>query len=1520
MVAQKEAADKPTAKRQDAPAAPDAVVAPIIATENMPPPPPTPPPPPQPTRSRSFPLGSGVQDGSDRFVALGIVVDEAHILLCECNRTKLGDRYVDVIPHTEAKSFCKDEQIGVVIRHSADRFHIDDIKHIPSNYKTRECANLEPCPFQQKCDCWFWHSNDAFELKHCRRSFEDDFSVFQFRARDKNVKTTTDIHKDDGSYSVCFPSNQLSLTGWRIFIKNLANEASRTGAVVMTGRILLLKSQSRPGLLLDLPSRGASETALYAFLDNDVIDVSGNLSKLKVGDRVRFHSIDFQYQDNGVIVYYRHAVNLELLPRAPSSLQVHRGVESLTAPAASVPPSMDEALPCRPGEQTTPGLHDAGIEYGVLAADIAADNMAAHIAAEANAPGAPASGTAVRSESFSTSSSSSQSSDALKRLEKAKQDIAPELLKRLEKAIQDIEAGNFEIAQQTVEGILPLFNSQRWRSLSCDELIEWFASESDFKTFKNDSEKKKFLDHLRKDDVNGEKLLLQFDNFDKTYLQARSYRLSEIVTNLLNGCGFGIVMRKELIKRHKVVDSQRTFRVGSITYDVDRSLGEGKSAEVFHGEWEAMDGEPKEAAIKKITKIDSDGRSQNQIIQNEFKALSQLTNCPNVVYYYDHHEWITSEGSVIVFIAMEKCDFNLRKCIADNFSELAGTDTMLGRLKNLILPICEGLKALHTFEGHNFPHGILHRDIKPENILVKKRPDGSFVVKLCDMGFALRASTNDNDLTSEMGKSSVGRDGGVGFGTKSYMDADVLEVLARISADATAKQDPIRFAKKSDVFSLGCVMYEILTTQSRGEPPACGGRHPFEPRESDIQSAKVESRAMVASRVDSRMADIKLNILKGKSTVSRSDIFGEGRSTFLADSLFELICCPDEDRSSMLHHDKDKRPSVEEVVSRIEQHPAMSTGQMRWSLVDDILKDCGAALRPIIAEMSEKLLCVVQKEVGGATCCKGSSVHEEIRKAHELPHWQKGTNRLCYPSKAVGKEGKYSWEIIAQRDYKKRLEAMKREKRLPYEDVGYEETLKLLHEYDKQHECICGIVAKKLQSFHKGGGPAYSNCNMLQWLSNGWELMKAFTESLGHMTCKCHTPDNMDTTTLLNLFKFCTFIKDECASERSISKEEYDAAFVSADCLADKVKSIRNGIGHSVVQDYDLEDFESDVNSILALLECHVVKYLCPQDALDATVKRIRKKSYLTGAAGASSSAATVEGIDDSTNAFAPEDTESFIRAEPPRCATPPPSPGPRGSSSGAATSGAPPPTSEWKAESGSVRDQADPAELMTDAVGTPASPERSPATMATNVRKLLLARGPCIPGTDFKKRFRDYHGFELDLGSGRLLDVLRLCANQGVCVLEMRPMPNGPNLLFVHAIGTAGEEPRAPPPQLDEIPRPPPPQPDRRAVQGQIPSQAPAPAPQPPLWVNGTVIKWNSDQGWGFIQPDVMMPEDGGRDVYCHCTHINDGDALNMGSRVRFVRVWNANKGNMEARQVTGGYYGGYGGGKGGYGERASV
>ena len=82
-------------------------------------------------------------------------------------------------------------------------------------------------------------------------------------------------------------------------------------------------------------------------------------------------------------------------------------------------------------------------------------------------------------------------------------------------------------------------------------------------------------------------------------------------------------------------------------------------------------------------------------------------------------------------------------------------------------------------------------------------------------------------------------------------------------------------------------------------------------------------------------------------------------------------------------------------------------------------------------------------------------------------------------------------------------------------------------------------------------------------------------------------------------------------------------------------------------------------------------------------------------------------------------------------------------------------------------------------------------------------------------------------------------------------------------------------------------------------------------------------------------MPDDGGDDLICAARHIIDGNALQEGAKVCFVRAQKPD-GKYEARQVTGGYNsdgggkggggkgGGKGGGGGGYigggrGERAS-
>ncbi len=87
-------------------------------------------------------------------------------------------------------------------------------------------------------------------------------------------------------------------------------------------------------------------------------------------------------------------------------------------------------------------------------------------------------------------------------------------------------------------------------------------------------------------------------------------------------------------------------------------------------------------------------------------------------------------------------------------------------------------------------HGVIHRDIKPENILLH---DGSALV--ADFGIALAASTAGTRMTET----------GMSLGTPHYMSPEQAMGEREITA-------------RSDVYALGCVLYEMLT----GDPPFTG--------------------------------------------------------------------------------------------------------------------------------------------------------------------------------------------------------------------------------------------------------------------------------------------------------------------------------------------------------------------------------------------------------------------------------------------------------------------------------------------------------------------------------------------------------------------------------------------------------------------------------------------------------------------------------------------------------------------------
>ena len=90
---------------------------------------------------------------------------------------------------------------------------------------------------------------------------------------------------------------------------------------------------------------------------------------------------------------------------------------------------------------------------------------------------------------------------------------------------------------------------------------------------------------------------------------------------------------------------------------------------------------------------------------------------------------------------------------------------------------------------------------------------------------------------------------------------------------------------------------------------------------------------------------------------------------------------------------------------------------------------------------------------------------------------------------------------------------------------------------------------------------------------------------------------------------------------------------------------------------------------------------------------------------------------------------------------------------------------------------------------------------------------------------------------------------------------------------------------------------------------------PPPPGKLQGTVSRWTA-KGYGFITPD-----EGGDDLFCHFSKIEDGNALQPGTRVHFVKWFDEAKGTHRAVEVVGGFqeargfYGGGGGGGGRFG-----
>lgn len=197
-------------------------------------------------------------------------------------------------------------------------------------------------------------------------------------------------------------------------------------------------------------------------------------------------------------------------------------------------------------------------------------------------------------------------------------------------------------------------------------------------------------------------------------------------------------------------------------YEIRELIGVGGMANVYHC-YDTID--DREVAIKILKDEFLDNEDFIRRFKNESKAIAVL-NHPNIVRVYD-----VSFGDMIQYIVMEYIDGITLKEYIEMQGVLDWKETL-----HLTTQILKALQHAHE-------NGIVHRDIKPQNIMLLQ--DGT--IKVTDFGIARFSSNATRTMTEQA------------IGSVHYI------------APEQARGD--KTDGKTDIYSVGVMMYEMLTGQ-----------------------------------------------------------------------------------------------------------------------------------------------------------------------------------------------------------------------------------------------------------------------------------------------------------------------------------------------------------------------------------------------------------------------------------------------------------------------------------------------------------------------------------------------------------------------------------------------------------------------------------------------------------------------------------------------------------------------------------
>lgn len=200
-------------------------------------------------------------------------------------------------------------------------------------------------------------------------------------------------------------------------------------------------------------------------------------------------------------------------------------------------------------------------------------------------------------------------------------------------------------------------------------------------------------------------------------------------------------------------------------YDILEKIGEGAYGRIYR----ARDKDDGKVVVLKTVRLEGlDQREQTDAL-NEIRVMERIDH-PNIVKFYD--TFLDGENGIVT--VMEYLSGGDLSSVISNHRK-AGKYLSENNLWRYCIEMSLGFNYLHNM-------GIIHRDIKPSNIIINNPTENK--LKIADFGFG-------RVLKGNLAYSAVG--------TPLYMSPEIVQGLG--------------YDAKSDIWSLGCVMYELASLE-----------------------------------------------------------------------------------------------------------------------------------------------------------------------------------------------------------------------------------------------------------------------------------------------------------------------------------------------------------------------------------------------------------------------------------------------------------------------------------------------------------------------------------------------------------------------------------------------------------------------------------------------------------------------------------------------------------------------------------